>query len=100
MKYKYSYGNDYWHIMIPVSSKFENEKHVIASCTDSSIIKLPVPGRLNRHVKYINSNSKTKLDNFKIKLKYNLICPDCLKLYNEEEIKFNLIVYKLKGKEK
>ena len=96
MNYNYSWHKNYWHIMIPVGCIY-NEKQVIASCTDSSIIKKPVPGNLSRHVEIIYEPYNSILDNFEIKFEYSSICKDCIKLHDKDKIKFDIIVNKLKN---
>ena len=96
MKYIYSYSDD-WHIMIPVRDNRGYGYFVIASCTDKSIIEEIVPAGLTRHVKSLKYGQGIKLDNPEIELKYSLICSKCIDLHNKEEIKFQLIVNKLKG---
>lgn len=102
MIFNWDSENFCWHIMIPVKTnkKFSGQ-HIIAACTDSSIIRKPAPASLNRHVDIVTEKSPNGVEHgypySDIELKYSKICPDCIKLYDPEKIKFELIVLKLKS---
>ena len=86
-----------YHIMIPVDISVGNTTPcAIASCTDPKIIKVPVPGHLQRHVTYINKDTNLLYDNIPIELK--TLCPDCLHINDPEKVKQELVLIKLQGK--
>ena len=85
----------YYHIMIPAASR-DKRNFVIASCVDKEIIRLKVPAGESRcvcEITHVYPYSKIK-DN---ELTYDLICPKCIKLNNPDKIKFDIIMFKLKG---
>ena len=84
-----------WHIMIPVDIKKTSSlsrPYTIAACTDPSIIKELIPADLDKFVRGDNFNY-----GYTNKLLYKDICKSCLKLYDPDKVKREIIIKKLKG---
>ncbi len=97
MIFDWNPNNDLYHIMIPISSKHNNNlQYVIASCIDPNIIKVPVPGNLDRHVTHIDNDNEFLYNDIPIELK--TLCTDCFRINDPEKVKQELVLIKLQGK--
>ena len=96
MIFDWCHKDNKYHIMIPAIPDTNNRICYISSCTDSSIINIPVPGGLSRHVFFTNKSKNLLHENIPIELK--TLCSDCLHINDPEKVKQELVLIKLQGK--